>query len=124
MHTCLHLLSVVIPAPVTGGSVGTDRGRLDFDLSEPTLERDTVTAELRRLIEADLPVTSEWISGDELAARPELVKTMSVSLPVGGGQVRLVRIGDVDLQPCGGTHVASTAEIGRVVATKIENWNP
>ncbi len=120
MHTCLHLLSVVIPAPVTGGSVGADRGRLDFDLSESTLDRETITAELNRLIEADLPVTTEWISDDELAARPELVKTMSVSPPMGAGRVRLVRISDVDLQPCGGTHVASTAEIGRVRVTKIE----
>jgi misacylated tRNA(Ala) deacylase len=111
---------VVIPAPVTGGSVGHDRGRLDFDLPESSLDRETVTAELNRLIERDLPVTTEWIGDDELAARPELVKTMSVSPPMGAGQVRLVRIGDVDLQPCGGTHIASTAEIGRVQVTKIE----
>ncbi len=120
MHTCLHLLSVVIPAPVTGGSVGHDRGRLDFDLRESSLDRETVTAELNHLIEADLPVTTEWISDDELAARPELVKTMSVSPPSGAGRVRLVRIGDVDLQPCGGTHVASTAEIGRTQVARIE----
>lgn len=120
MHTCLHLLSVVIPAPVTGGSVGEDRGRLDFDLPESSLDRETVTAELNRLIERNLPVTTEWISDDELEARPELVKTMSVRPPMGAGRVRLVRIGDVDLQPCGGTHVASTAEIGRVQVTRIE----
>jgi len=120
MHTCLHLLSVVIPEPVTGGSVGDGRGRLDFDLPESTLDRDTVTAALNDLIAADHAVSTEWISDEELAARPELVKTMSVQPPAGSGRIRLVRIGDIDLQPCGGTHVASTAEIGRVRVTKIE----
>lgn len=120
VHTCLHLLSVVIPAPVTGGAIGDGRGRLDFDLPASTLERDTVTAGLARLIDADYPVTTEWITEAELDARPELVKTMSVKPPRGAGEIRLVRIGDIDLQPCGGTHVASTAEIGRVRVTKIE----
>lgn len=120
MHTCLHLLSAVIPAPVTGGSLSETRGRLDFDLAESTLEREAVTAELNHLIEQDLPVTSEWITEDELAARPDLVKTMSVRPPSGTGTVRIVRIGDVDLQACGGTHVARTAEIGGVDVTKIE----
>lgn len=120
MHTCLHLLSVVIPEPVTGGSVGDGQGRLDFDIPESTLDRDTVTAELNRLIESDYPVSTEWISEEELDARPELVKTLSVQPPRGAGQIRLVRIGDIDLQPCGGTHVASTREIGRVRVRKIE----
>ena len=120
MHTALHLLSVAIPAPVTGGSLSEDKGRLDFDLPESTLDRETVTAELARLIEADYPVTTEWITDAELEARPELVKTMSVKPPSGAGRVRLVRIGDVDLQPCGGTHVARTGEIGRVRVSKIE----
>ncbi len=120
MHTCLHLLSVVIPAPVTGGSLSETRGRLDFDLAEPTLEREAIATELNRLIRQDLPVSSEWITEDELASRPDLVKTMSVRPPPGAGTIRLVRIGDVDLQACGGTHVASTAEIGRVEITKIE----
>jgi len=120
MHTCLHLLSVVIPEPVTGGSIGDGHGRLDFDLPESTLDRDTVTEALNRLIAADHPVTTEWISEAELDARPELVKTMSVQPPRTGGSIRLVRIGDIDLQPCGGTHVASTAEIGRVRVRKIE----
>ncbi|MEX1080770.1 MAG: alanyl-tRNA editing protein [Halofilum sp. (in: g-proteobacteria)] len=120
MHTCLHLLSVVIHAPVTGGSLSETRGRLDFDLAEPTLEREAVTAELNQLIQQDLPVTSEWITEDELAARPDLVKTMSVRPPAGAGTIRLVRIGHVDLQACGGTHVASTAEIGRIEVAKIE----
>jgi len=120
MHTALHLLSVVIPVPVTGGSIGDGHGRLDFDLPESTLERDTVTERLAELVAADHPVTTEWISEADLDARPELVKTMSVQPPRTGGPVRLVRIGDIDLQPCGGTHVASTAEIGDVRVRKIE----
>lgn len=120
IHTALHLLSVVIPAPVTGGSIGEGQGRLDFDLPESGLDRDTVTAGLQALVAADHAVTTEWISEAELDARPELVKTLSVKPPRTGGPVRLVRIGDVDLQPCGGTHVASTAEIGAVRVRKIE----
>jgi misacylated tRNA(Ala) deacylase len=120
MHTCMHLLSVVVPAPVTGGSLSESRGRLDFDLPESTLARDDVTEALNELIARDDPVTTEWITPDELAARPELVKTMSVKPPLDAGPVRLVRIGDLDLQPCGGTHVARTGEIGRVRVAKIE----
>lgn len=120
MHTCMHLLSVAIPAPVTGGSVGADKGRLDFDLPESTLDRETVTESLNALIAADHPVTTEWITEAELDARPELVKTLSVQPPRGEGDIRIVRIGEIDLQPCGGTHVASTAEIGRVRVAKIE----
>jgi len=120
MHTCMHLLSVAIPAPVTGGSVGADKGRLDFDLPESTLDRETVTASVNDLIAADHPVTAEWITEAELDAQPDLVKTLSAQPPRGEGDIRLIRIGDVDLQPCGGTHVASTAEIGRVRVAKIE----
>ncbi len=124
IHTALHLLSVVIPLPVTGGSIGADRGRLDFDMPEPPEDREALERRLNELIAADHPVSAEWISDDELAARPELVKTMSVTPPPGQGRVRLIRIGTpeatVDLQPCGGTHVHSTAEIGRVALAKIE----
>lgn len=120
MHTCMHLLSVAVPAPVTGGSLSETRGRLDFDLPETTLARDEVTEALNELIARDDPVTTEWITPEELAARPELVKTMSVKPPLDAGPVRLVRIGDLDLQPCGGTHVAQTGEIGRVRVAKIE----
>ena len=120
MHTCMHLLSVAVPAPVTGGSLSAERGRLDFDLPETTLDRDTITAHLNELIAADHSVTAEWITDEQLEARPELVKTLSVQPPRGAGHVRLIRIGDVDLQPCGGTHVASTTEIGRVRVAKIE----
>ncbi len=124
IHTALHLLSVVIPLPVTGGSISADKGRLDFDMPEPPEDREALERRLNELVAADHPVSAEWITDDELAARPELVKTMSVKPPAGQGQVRLVRIGTaeatVDLQPCGGTHVRSTGEIGRVALAKIE----
>jgi misacylated tRNA(Ala) deacylase len=125
MHTALHLLSVVVPLPVTGGQIGTERGRLDFDMPEPLTDPEAVEASLNRLIDLDLPVTESWITDAELLANPGLVKTMSVRPPMGQGRVRLVRIGtpedQIDLQPCGGTHVARTAEIGRVQLGKIEN---
>jgi misacylated tRNA(Ala) deacylase len=120
MHTCLHLLCSLVDAPVTGGNLTADKGRLDFDLPESTVDRETLTEALNGLIEADTPTSLEWISDDELAAQPELVKTMSVQPPTGAGSVRLLRIGEVDLQPCGGTHVTRTGEIGRVRVGKIE----
>lgn len=122
MHSCLHLLCSVVPGGVTGGSVGDGKGRLDFDLqAEQVPDKDDLTAALNRLVEADSPVTVDWISDDALAEQPELVRTMSVKPPSGSGRVRLVNIAGVDLQPCGGTHVARTGEIGRVVVTRIEN---
>ena len=120
MHTCLHLLCAVIDAPVTGGSIGAERGRLDFDIPDPILDKDALTAALNQLIEADHPVSTRWITDAELDAQPELVKTLSVQPPRGSGRVRLLDISGVDLQPCGGTHVASTREIGRVRIAKIE----
>jgi len=120
VHTCMHLLSSVLDYPVTGGQVGDGKGRLDFDIPEAGLDKEEITAELNRLIAADRTVTAEWISDEELAAQPELVKTMSVQPPTGAGQVRLIRVEDHDLQPCGGTHVAQTAEIGAVTVTKIQ----
>lgn len=125
VHTALHLLSVVLPLPVTGGQVGAEKGRLDFAMPEPPEDRAAVEDALNALIDRDLVVSESWISEAELDANPELVKTMSVSPPRGAGQVRLIRIGEgaeqVDLQPCGGTHVARTAEIGRIRLGKIEN---
>ena len=123
MHTAMHLLSVVLPYPVTGGQVGVEEGRLDFDLPDgETVEKVSASEALNALIRADHAVTTEWITDEELAANPALVKTMKVKPPTGAGRVRLVRIGvDIDLQPCGGTHVRSTGEIGEVHITKIEN---
>jgi misacylated tRNA(Ala) deacylase len=120
MHTALHLLSAVLPYPVTGGSIGEAESRLDFDIPEAGLDKDAITAKLAEMIAADAPVTSRWISDEELAANPSLVKTMSVKPPVGTGRVRLIEIAGFDLQPCGGTHVRSTAEIGAVRVTQIE----
>lgn len=124
VHTGLHLLSVAIPCPVTGGSISAARGRLDFDMPEAPQDRDAIDATLAELVAADAPVTEEWITEAELDANPALVKTMSVQPPRGSGHIRLVRIGSgaetIDLQPCGGTHVARTGEIGVVRLGKIE----
>jgi misacylated tRNA(Ala) deacylase len=120
MHTCMHLLGALIPEPVTGGNVGADKSRLDFMLPESP-DKMELTDRLNALIQGDHPVTTSWISDAELDANPELVRTMSVSPPRGAGRIRLLQIGDVDLQPCGGTHVRSTGEIGTAVVSKIEN---
>ena len=119
MHTCLHLLSAIIIAPVTGGQVGDGYGRLDFDLPD-TPDKDEVNEKLNALVRTDAPVSFRWITDAELDAHPELVKTMSVQPPRGVGRVRLVNIEGVDLQPCGGTHVARIGEIGAVTISKIE----
>jgi len=120
MHTLMHLLCAVIPAGVTGGSVRDGSGRLDFDLPESTLDKEQITAELNRLVEENHPVSARWISDEELATNPDLVRTMSVTPPMGTGKVRVLEVQGVDLQPCGGTHVAATGEIGRVRVRKIE----
>ena len=120
MHTCLHLLSTVLAYPVTGGQITDGRGRLDFDIPDAGLDKQEITDALNRLIEADHPLSQRWISDAELDAKPELVKTMSVQPPRGSGKVRLIDIEGCDLQPCGGTHVARTGEIGVVTVDKIE----
>jgi misacylated tRNA(Ala) deacylase len=125
MHTAMHLLcSLIEGAKVTGGSVGADRSRLDFDLPNPP-PKERIEAGLNALIAADLPVRIEWVDESVLDSNPDLVRTMSVQPPRGTGRLRLMRIGDdaalVDLQPCGGTHVAHTGEIGHVQVVKIEN---
>jgi misacylated tRNA(Ala) deacylase len=125
MHTAMHLLcSLIKGAAVTGGSVGADRSRLDFDLPNPP-PKEQIEAGLNALIEADHPVRIEWVDEAVLDTNPDLVRTMSVAPPRGTGRLRLMRIGEgetqVDLQPCGGTHVARTGEIGRIVVVKIEN---
>ncbi|MFN3663098.1 alanyl-tRNA editing protein [Yoonia sp.] len=124
VHTALHLLSVVIPLPVTGGSIAADKGRLDFDMADAPEDKETLENDLNRLIACNMQISTEWITDAELDAQPDLVKTMSVQPPRGSGHIRLVRIGlgdeTADLQPCGGTHVANTSEIGRVRIGKIE----
>jgi misacylated tRNA(Ala) deacylase len=125
IHTALHLLSVVIPLPVTGGQIAADKGRLDFDMPDPPGDVAALEEALNSLIARDLSVADQWITEDELLANPGLVKTMSVRPPTGQGRVRLVRITDaetlVDLQPCGGTHVRRSGEIGRIEIGRIEN---
>jgi misacylated tRNA(Ala) deacylase len=120
MHTALHLLSAALPYPVTGGAIGDLDGRLDFDIPEAGLDKDEVTQKLAEMIAAGAEVRSSWISDAELEARPGLVKTMSVKPPMGTGRVRLIEIVGYDLQPCGGTHVHATNEIGVVRVTQIE----
>jgi misacylated tRNA(Ala) deacylase len=121
MHTCLHLLCAVVPGAVTGGQVSDGRGRLDFDVPGSSLDREAIAGRLNTLIAGAHPVGPRWITDDELAAQPDLVRTMSVKPPSGSGRVRLIEISGIDLQPCGGTHIRNTAEIGPVAVTKIEN---
>jgi len=116
-----------VPGDVTGGQVAADKGRLDFDLPEVTFTKEELAEKLNALIAADHPVTARWITDAELAAQPDLVRTLSVKPPMGAGpganKVRLISVGEdaVDLQPCGGTHVARTGEIGPLTVAKIEN---
>lgn len=120
MHTCLHLLCQAVGGTVTGGSIGDGKGRLDFDIPEPTLDRDAIAAAINGWIAQDLAVRASWVDEAELDRRPELVKTMSVQPPRGHGRIRLIQIDGVDLQACGGTHVARTGEIGPIQIAKIE----
>jgi misacylated tRNA(Ala) deacylase len=124
MHTCLHLLCALVKFPVTGGQVNPDDSRLDFDIGDASaVDKDRLTADLNALIAADYPVAERWITDAELEANPGLIRTMAVKPPMGTGRVRLVLIGQngsVDMQPCGGTHVRRTGEIGRVAVTRIE----
>ena len=120
VHSCLHLLCRAVDGVVTGGQVGEGKGRLDFDIPEPVLDKDRLTAQLMAWIAEDRPIRHFWIDEAELDARPELVRTMSVQPPRGQGRVRLVEIEGLDLQACGGTHVRSTGEIGPVRVDKIE----
>lgn len=124
VHSALHLMCALVPFPVTGGQISPDGGRLDFDIDNPdAIDRDTLSAGLEELVRADHVISQRWITDEELEANPGLVRTMSVKPPVGSGKVRLIAIGKdgtVDLQPCGGTHVASTGEIGNIAITKIE----
>ncbi len=120
IHTALHLLSAVLPYAVTGGAVGESEGRLDFDIPDAGLDKDAITGKLAEMVKQNMPVSSRWITDAELEANPGLVKTMSVKPPMGSGRVRLIEIAGLDLQPCGGTHVRATGEIGPVRVTQIE----
>lgn len=122
MHTACHILSVVCPYPITGAAVGEDESRVDFDMSE-TIDKEQVTADMMRLVEENHPVFVQWITDEELAANPGIVKSKNVRPPIGLGRVSLVCIGEnssVDSQPCGGTHVSETQEVGAIHIAKIE----
>ncbi len=125
MHTLLHLVCALVEAQITGCQIGADKSRIDMNVEAEALDKDAITAALHKLIEEDHPISTRWITDEELLANPDLIRSMSVKPPIGFGKVRLVQIGSddkvIDLQPCGGTHVKSTGEIGRVAITKIEN---
>ncbi len=121
MHTALHLLCSVVEGGVTGGQIGTDKSRLDFDLPDTALDKEAITENINNLVAKDSPLSMTWITDEEMEANADLVRTMSVKPPMGAGRVRLMEIEGVDLQPCGGTHVARTGEIGPLRIGKIEN---
>ena len=121
LHTALHVMSCVVVAPVTGGNIAPDRARLDFDIDMSLLDAARIERETNELIARGVATETVWITDEELDARPELVKTMSVKPPRGAGRVRLLRIPGIDLQPCGGTHVANIAEIGGIRVVRIRN---
>jgi misacylated tRNA(Ala) deacylase len=120
MHTALHLLGSVLHYGVTGGSISADKSRLDFDMQD-AVDKEEVSNALTALVDGNHAVSCRWISDEELAAQPELVRTLSVQPPKGAGKVRLLEIEGVDLQPCGGTHLNSTGEVGQVRIGKVEN---
>jgi len=121
LHSAMHLLCALVPAPVTGGSITSERAHLDFDIEMEKLGKEAIESGLNALVAAGHPVTPRWISDAELAAKPELVRTMSVKPPMGSGRVRLLEIIGVDLQPCGGTHVRDTAEVGALQVIRIRS---
>ncbi len=121
LHTALHVMSCVVVAPVTGGNIAPDKARLDFDIDLALLDAERIAAGANELIARGVATETDWITDEELDARPDLVKTMSVHPPRGAGRIRLLRIPDIDLQPCGGTHVANIAEIGGIRVLRIRN---
>jgi len=121
MHSLLHLVCAVVPCKITGAHVGADKSRIDFDTGEETLDKEQINAALNDLVAKDIPLSHRWITDEQLDANPDLVRTMSVQPPRGSGRIRLMEVEGTDLQPCGGTHVARTSEIGRVAVAKIEN---
>ena len=121
MHSCLHLLCSLVDGGVTGGSISVEKSRLDFDLKDVTLDKEDLTAGLNRLVEENHCLSASWINDEEMEAQQDLVRTMSVKPPTGTGKVRLMHVEGIDLQPCGGTHVKASGEIGQVRVSKIEN---
>jgi len=125
MHTAMHLLCSLIEGDATGGQIGTEKSRLDFNVPSGAYDKEELTNQLNELIKADHPISTSWITDEELEANPQLIRTMSVKPPMGFGKVRVVQIGKddniIDFQPCGGTHVKTTGEIGEVLVSKIEN---
>ncbi len=121
LHTALHVMSCIVVAPVTGGQIAPDKGRLDFDIDLALLDAAHIERAVNAITARAIATETVWITDEELDARPELVKTMSVQPPRGAGRVRLLKIPGVDLQPCGGTHVANLAEIGPIRVTRIRN---
>lgn len=120
-HTCMHVLCSLIEGDVTGGNLSDQKARLDFNLPDGVPDKEELNAKLAAIVAADKPTKTIWINDEEMAAQPELVRTMSVKPPSGAGRVRLLEIQDVDLQPCGGTHLKSTGEIGNIIIGKVEN---
>ena len=121
MHTSMHLLCAALPYYVTGGSIGLEKSRIDFDLGEETFEFETLNTIINEFIQQSHPISYQWITNEELDQQPELVRTLSVKPPRTNDQIRLVKIGTIDLQPCGGTHVANTSEIGEFQFIKYES---
>ena len=121
MHTALHLVCSIVPAGVTGNQIGAEKSRMDFDMSDEKLDKEEIAALVNALIDADHPIHIDYITDEELDAQPEIIPTMSVAPPRGTGRIRLLKIGEIDLQPCGGTHVSRTGEIGHIRITKIES---
>ena len=121
MHTALHLLCAVVPMGVTGGQIGDLKSRLDFNAEANSINKEKIQEKLNQVLKNNHKVIYEWVRSEELEKKPELVRTMSVKPPETNGKIRLVKIGNIDLQPCGGTHVENTSEIGSIVVGKIEN---
>ena len=121
MHSALHLLCSLISFDVTGGQIGYDKSRLDFNMQDSKIDKDEIEYKINEIVKEDHKISYQWITNDELDNQPDLVRTMSVKPPRIENKIRLVKIGNIDLQPCGGTHVKSTKEIGEIKIGKIEN---
>ena len=121
MHTALHILCAVIPMGVTGGQIGNEKSRLDFNADSKSINKENIQEKINHILKINNIISYDWVDSEELEKKPELVRTMSVKPPSVNGKIRLVKIGNIDLQPCGGTHVNNTSEIGSIIVGKIEN---